>query len=89
MVDGIRAAPQRSGTGAKRVPRPGARGDVSARPAQLRDHPRSARRDADRRDMITVKRPGFGIKPKHLDLVIGRTLRVDVEEDDILTWDMV
>jgi N,N'-diacetyllegionaminate synthase len=40
-------------------------------------------------DMITVKRPGFGIPPKYLDLVIGRKLQVDVEEDDILTWDMV
>ena len=41
------------------------------------------------RDMITVKRPGFGIAPKHLELVIGRALKVDVEEDDILTWEMV
>jgi sialic acid synthase SpsE len=41
------------------------------------------------REMITIKRPGFGIRPKDLDLVVGRTLRVDVEEDEILTWDMV
>ena len=40
-------------------------------------------------EMITVKRPGFGIAPKHLELVIGRPLKVDVEEDEILTWDMV
>jgi N-acetylneuraminate synthase/N,N'-diacetyllegionaminate synthase len=40
-------------------------------------------------DMLTVKRPGFGIAPKHLELVIGRPLKVDAEEDDILTWDMV
>jgi sialic acid synthase SpsE len=39
--------------------------------------------------MITVKRPGFGIAPKHIDLVVGRPLKVDVEEDEILTWDMV
>jgi sialic acid synthase SpsE len=41
------------------------------------------------RQMITVKRPGFGIPPKFIDVVIGRTLRIDVEEDDILTWEMV
>jgi N,N'-diacetyllegionaminate synthase len=41
------------------------------------------------REMITVKRPGFGIAPKFLDQVVGRTLRVDVEYDDILTWDML
>jgi sialic acid synthase SpsE len=40
-------------------------------------------------DMITIKRPGFGIPPKHLDVVVGRTLRKDVEADDVLTWDMV
>ena len=40
-------------------------------------------------DMITVKRPGFGIAPKHLDLVVGRALKVDVEEDEILLWEMV
>jgi sialic acid synthase SpsE len=40
-------------------------------------------------DMITVKRPGFGIAPKFMDLVLGRPLKVDVEEDEILTWAMV
>lgn len=39
--------------------------------------------------MLTVKRPGFGIPPKHLDLVVGRVLRADAHEDDILMWDMV
>lgn len=41
------------------------------------------------REHLTVKRPGYGIAPKHLELVIGRTARVDIEEDDIVTWDMV
>jgi hypothetical protein len=40
-------------------------------------------------DMITTKRPGFGIAPKQLSLVLGRPLKIDVEEDEILTWDMV
>jgi N,N'-diacetyllegionaminate synthase len=40
-------------------------------------------------EMVTVKRPGFGIAPKHLELVLGRTLRADVEADDVLTWDVV
>jgi sialic acid synthase SpsE len=41
------------------------------------------------REHLTVKRPGFGIAPKHLPLVVGRTARVDIEFDDIVTWDMV
>jgi sialic acid synthase SpsE len=40
-------------------------------------------------DMVTVKRPGWGIAPKHLEIVLGRALRTDAEEDDVLTWDMV
>lgn len=40
-------------------------------------------------DMLTVKRPGYGIAPKHLELVLGRTLRADVEADDVITWELV
>ncbi len=39
--------------------------------------------------MIAVKRPGFGIPTHLVDLVIGRTATRDIEEDDILTWDMI
>ncbi|MBP7633753.1 N-acetylneuraminate synthase family protein [Candidatus Ozemobacteraceae bacterium] len=41
------------------------------------------------REMIEVKRPGFGIPTRFLDLVVGRKAVRDIEEDDILTWDMV
>jgi sialic acid synthase SpsE len=38
---------------------------------------------------LTVKRPGFGIKPKMLPYVIGRRVTRALEADDILTWDMI
>ena len=41
------------------------------------------------REMLTIKRPGFGIKPKYVDTLVGRRARVDIDEDDIITWDMV
>jgi N-acetylneuraminate synthase/N,N'-diacetyllegionaminate synthase len=41
------------------------------------------------RPMIAIKRPGFGIRPKFLDLVVGRVAKVDIEEDSVLTWDML
>ena len=41
------------------------------------------------RDMIAIKRPGFGIRPKMLDLVVGRVARVDIEEDTVLTWELL
>jgi sialic acid synthase SpsE len=41
------------------------------------------------REHLVVKRPGYGIAPKHIELVIGRTARVDIEADEILTWEMI
>jgi sialic acid synthase SpsE len=41
------------------------------------------------REMLTVKRPGWGIAPKHLDVLIGRRARTDIEFDDPVTWEMV
>jgi sialic acid synthase SpsE len=41
------------------------------------------------REMLTYKRPGTGIGPKHLPLVVGRVAREDIPEDTTMTWDMV
>ena len=41
------------------------------------------------REHLTVKRPGYGIAPKDMALVVGRPARVDIAYDDIVTWDMV
>ena len=40
-------------------------------------------------EMLTVKRPGFGVKPKYIELLVGRVAQTTIEEDDIVTWDMV
>lgn len=38
--------------------------------------------------MIAVKRPGFGIATEMISVLVGRVAKVDIEEDDILTWEM-
>lgn len=38
---------------------------------------------------IIIKRPGTGINPEQLDIVIGRKVNQDLEEDTVLTWVMV
>jgi sialic acid synthase SpsE len=90
MIAGIRAAQEALGDGAKDGPSEAESGEMFtlARRSLIatRDLPAGTKLEAD---MITVKRPGFGIAPKHMEEVIGRELKVDVEEDDILTWDMV
>jgi sialic acid synthase SpsE len=41
------------------------------------------------REMLTFKRPGTGIYPKMVNLVLGRTVRQDIPEDTVLTWEML
>lgn len=38
---------------------------------------------------LMPKRPGTGISPKYIDIVIGRKVKEDLKEDTILTWDMI
>ena len=38
---------------------------------------------------LMAKRPGTGISPKYVHIVIGRKVKQDLKEDTILTWDMV
>jgi N,N'-diacetyllegionaminate synthase len=41
------------------------------------------------REQLVVKRPGYGIAPKDIDRVVGRIARVDIEADDVVTWEKV
>jgi sialic acid synthase SpsE len=41
------------------------------------------------RDMLTFKRPGTGIYPKYVDMVVGRTAIQEIAEDTVLTWEML
>lgn len=42
-----------------------------------------------KKDDLMPKRPGTGISPIYTDIVVGRTVKMDLDEDTILTWDMV
>lgn len=42
-----------------------------------------------REEDLMPKRPGTGISPEFAEIVIGRKVVRDIEEDTILTWDMV
>ncbi|MCD6513508.1 MAG: N-acetylneuraminate synthase family protein [Candidatus Odinarchaeota archaeon] len=39
------------------------------------------------REMLTAKRPGTGISPEFLNIVIGKKAKRDIKEDEILNWD--
>lgn len=36
---------------------------------------------------ICIARPGFGIRPEYINLVINRTLKRDFNEGEVITWD--
>lgn len=38
-------------------------------------------------DMLDFKRPGTGIAPKFLELVVGRTAKKDIKNDEIIKWE--
>ena len=38
---------------------------------------------------LMPKRPGTGISPEYVNIVVGRKVLSDLEEDTILTWDMI
>ena len=41
------------------------------------------------RDMLIIKRPGYGIKPKFIVVVVGRGAKRDIKEDEWITWEML
>ena len=90
MVAGIRAVEAALGNGRMEGPSEPEAGEMYtlARRSVIaaRDIPAGT---AIAAEMLTVKRPGTGIAPKHLPLLVGRTARVDIPFDEPVTWEMV
>ena len=88
LVDSVRAAYAMLGSGDK-APVPSER-DMRA---MTRKSCIAQRRIAQGRrislDDIIIKRPATGIAPRDLDRIVGRTARRDIEEDEVITWDLV
>lgn len=42
-----------------------------------------------KKEDLMPKRPGTGLSPEYADVVVGRKVTMDLEEDTILTWEMV
>jgi N,N'-diacetyllegionaminate synthase len=41
------------------------------------------------REMLACKRPGTGIAPEFMDLLVGRVARRDIKRNELLTWEVV
>ena len=90
MVAGIREAHLSIGDGRKDGPSPEESGEMYrlGRRSLILTRPVAAGTELTA-DMLTTKRPGYGVAPKYLELVIGRVMRIDGAEDDVLTWQMI
>jgi sialic acid synthase SpsE len=90
MVAGIREAQSALGDGRKRGPGPEEEKEMYRLARRslvlVGDHPAGT---VLSEEMLSAKRPGFGVAPKDLEKVLGRPLRVAVEHDDVLTWEML
>ncbi len=42
-----------------------------------------------REEMLKVVRPGTGIPPKYIGLIIGRKAKKDISAEEVLTWDKI
>ncbi|MDI6703325.1 MAG: N-acetylneuraminate synthase [bacterium] len=85
MVEGIRAIEKAMGSGLKRP--------VSSELKVRKTARRSivAKTDIQNgmtitQDMLAIKRPGFGLSPKYIDLVIGRKAKRYIRSDEVITW---
>lgn len=41
------------------------------------------------KDMIVIKRPALGIKPRFLEAVIGEKTKKDIKKDEPISWEMI
>jgi sialic acid synthase SpsE len=88
LVDGIRTVEKALGKAEKGLEPMEKEAFLYAR-RSVTSKVRIARGSSITREMLTYKRPGTGISPRHLDLVVGRVAQEDIPEDTTITWDMV
>jgi len=89
MMQKLREIEAAMGDGAKNGPRSEEREMFEKGRRSLHAKRRIAKGEIIAPDMIMTKRPGLGIPPHLMDVVIGRAVRSDIEEDQWITWDMI
>ncbi|MCK5023364.1 MAG: N-acetylneuraminate synthase family protein, partial [Candidatus Aenigmarchaeota archaeon] len=88
IVEGIRTIEKARGDGVKRpaksemITRKNNRKSIVA----VTDIPKGT---VITKDMIDIKRPGYGVPPKFIELIVGRTAVKDIEAEDVITWELV
>jgi pseudaminic acid synthase len=87
MITAIRETEASLGTSVKRVTEAESEMFRLGRRSLVAGRDLKAGRPLDRAD-IAVKRPGYGIPVHEMNAVVGRSPKRDIEDDEILTWDL-
>lgn len=82
LIDSVLGSPEKTVLDCERIPR------REARRSLVLTRNMKAGEIIQKKDLMP-KRPGTGISPVYADIVIGRKVNTDLEEDTILTWDMI
>ena len=85
MVTAVRSAEQALGSSVKKPTEVEKRNKKVARKSIVAkiDIPKGVKIT---KQMLTIKRPGTGIKPKHLEKIIGKIAKKDFKEDDLIKF---
>jgi sialic acid synthase SpsE len=86
VVDGVRLFERMRGDGIKRPAESESKTRRNNRKSVVLDRPIKAGERLTAAH-LSIKRPGYGIPPKHVDEVVGRLVRRDLAADDVLTWE--
>ena len=41
------------------------------------------------KDMLGIKRPGTGLEPKYINEILGATAKININRDDMISWDNI
>jgi len=89
MVKNIRDVEKAIGDGIKRGPSPEEMENYEKARRSIHARVHIPMGTVITRDMLVVKRPGYGIEPKFIGIVVGRKAKVDIEEDAWIEWEMI
>ncbi len=81
-IDQVLGSPEKTVLSCEEIPRREARRSL----VLTRDMKKG---EVIKKEDLMPKRPGTGIPAKFEEIIIGRTIRADLSEDTVLTWDMV
>jgi N,N'-diacetyllegionaminate synthase len=88
LVKGVRLVPKALGSGVKSIGVHEEKWRKASRKSLFSARPIAKGKTIKTEDIV-IRRPSDGIHPHHFDLIVGRTAKQDIDENVLISWDMV